>query len=57
MVEFFTRLPELVRNRKFKPIPLNIWPGGLDGVRDAIQYMDDGEVSYQKIIFRLTCDR
>lgn len=46
-------LPELIREGDLKPQTNRIYPGGVDGVSDAIKYMKDGKVNFEKILFRV----
>lgn len=55
MVELMSKqLPELVKEGKIKPQPFKVWPGGLEGIRDGMKFMEDGKVSLEKILFRIS---
>lgn len=55
MVELMSnQLPELVKEGKLLPQPFKLWPGGLDGVRDGMKYMEEGKVSFEKVVFRFS---
>ncbi|VDB91961.1 unnamed protein product [Peniophora sp. CBMAI 1063] len=43
----------LLAEGKVKPTPIKVWENGLEGVNDAMQYMIDGKVSAEKIVFRV----
>ncbi|KAH9928551.1 GroES-like protein [Epithele typhae] len=53
MVSFLKKLPELVKSGAVKPLPIKHWEGGLDGIADGLQYMRDGKVGAEKIVYRL----
>ncbi|VDB91962.1 unnamed protein product [Peniophora sp. CBMAI 1063] len=44
---------QLLAEGKVKPTPIRVWPNGLLGINDAMQYMMDGKVSGEKIVFRI----
>ncbi|KAH9928552.1 GroES-like protein [Epithele typhae] len=53
MVSFLEKVPELVKSGAVKPLPIKAWEGGLDGLADGLQYMREGKVSAEKIVYRL----
>ncbi|KAI0278389.1 dehydrogenase [Russula aff. rugulosa BPL654] len=50
-VDLFKRI---LATGKVKPIPVFIQPNGLAGVKDGLQYMEDGKVSGQKLTYRIS---
>ncbi|KAG8966899.1 hypothetical protein FRC05_002347 [Tulasnella sp. 425] len=50
MVEWQKRMPTLAP--KLKVMPLNNWPGGLDGLPDALLYLKAGKASAEKVVVR-----
>ncbi|RDX45871.1 GroES-like protein [Lentinus brumalis] len=53
MVAFLKKLPQLVRDGALRPIPIKVWEGGLEGIQGGLQYMREGKVSAEKIVYRL----
>ncbi|RDX46878.1 GroES-like protein [Lentinus brumalis] len=53
MVAFLKKLPQLVRDGAVKPLPTKLWEGGLEAVKDGLQYMREGKVSAEKIVYRV----
>ncbi|KDN36241.1 hypothetical protein RSAG8_11004, partial [Rhizoctonia solani AG-8 WAC10335] len=53
MASWIPKLEELVAKGKVKPNPVKLWPGGLVSVNDAFQYMRDGKVSAEKIVYNV----
>ncbi|TFK91792.1 GroES-like protein [Polyporus arcularius HHB13444] len=53
MAAFLKKLPQLVRDGAVKPIPVKLWEGGLEGVHGGLQYMREGKVSAEKIVYRV----
>lgn len=51
MANFLKKLPELVKNGTIKPNPVKKWEGGLEAIKDGLQYMQDGKVSGEKIVY------
>ncbi|KZV63569.1 zinc-binding oxidoreductase ToxD [Peniophora sp. CONT] len=41
----------LLAEDKIKPMPTRVWEKGLEGINEAMQYMIDGKVSGEKIVF------
>ena len=54
MVQFLKKLPALVKEAKIKPLPIKLWEGGLAAVPDGLQYMREGKVSAEKIVYRVS---
>ena len=51
-----SRMPKieaLVNSGKVKPNPVKFWPGGLEAVSEGLQYMREGKVSGEKIVYRV----
>lgn len=44
---------QLVRDGRIKPNPVNVLPGGLEGIPEGFQYMKAGKNSAEKLVFRL----
>ena len=53
MAAFLKKLPTLVKDGAVKPLPIKLWEGGLQGVPDGLQYMREGRVSAEKIVYRV----
>ncbi|KAI0723773.1 GroES-like protein [Cerioporus squamosus] len=53
MVAFLKKLPQLVRDGAVKPLPIKLWEGGFEGIPAGLQYMREGKVSAEKIVYRL----
>ncbi|RPD66607.1 GroES-like protein [Lentinus tigrinus ALCF2SS1-7] len=51
MAAFLKKLPQLVRDGAVKPLPIKSWEGGLEAVQDGLQYMREGKVSAEKIVY------
>ncbi|KAF8491583.1 dehydrogenase [Russula emetica] len=45
---------QILATGKVKPVPVLIQPNGLAGVKDGLQYMQDGKVSAQKLTYRIS---
>ncbi|KAI0271926.1 chaperonin 10-like protein [Russula aff. rugulosa BPL654] len=45
---------QILATGKVKPVPVFIQPNGLAGVKDGLQYMQDGKVSAQKLTYRIS---
>ncbi|TFY63725.1 hypothetical protein EVJ58_g3092 [Rhodofomes roseus] len=52
-VAFLKKIPELVREKQIIPNKTKLWEGGLQAVPDGLQYMRDGKVSAEKIVYSL----
>jgi NADPH:quinone reductase-like Zn-dependent oxidoreductase len=46
-------LAKILATGKIKPNPVHVLPGGLAGVKDGLQYMQEGKVSAQKLTYRI----
>jgi len=46
-------LTEILATGKIKPNPVRVQPRGLAGVKEGLQYMQEGKVSAQKITYRI----
>ena len=53
LVEFLKKVPGLVKEGKIKPLPIKFWEGGLDSIPAGLQYMREGKVSAEKIVYRI----
>lgn len=53
MAAFLKKTPELVRTGAIKPNPVKLWPGGLETVKDGLQYLREGKNSGEKVVYRL----
>ncbi|KAI0732105.1 GroES-like protein [Fomitopsis betulina] len=53
MAGFLSKVPALVREKKIRPNKTRLWEGGLQAVSDGLQYMREGKVSAEKIVYRL----
>ena len=53
MAAFLKKLPTLVKDGAVKPLPIKLWEGGLQGVPDGLQYMREGKVSAEKLVYRV----
>ena len=54
MAVFLKKVPQLVRDGAVKPLPIKLWEGGLAAVPDGLQYMREGKVSAEKIVYRVS---
>jgi len=53
MVQFLSKLGKFVQAGNIKPNPVKLWGGGLESVKDGFQYMKEGKVSGEKIVYKL----
>ncbi|CAE6516367.1 unnamed protein product [Rhizoctonia solani] len=53
MVSWIPKLEELVTKGQIKPNPVKVWPGGLEAVNEGFQYMREGKVSAEKIVYNV----
>ncbi|EMD39360.1 hypothetical protein CERSUDRAFT_112991 [Gelatoporia subvermispora B] len=53
MAAFLRKVPALVKEGKVKPNPVKLWKGGLTAIQDGLQYMREGKVSAEKIVYRV----
>ena len=50
---FLKKMPQLVQAGIVKPLPVKLWEGGLNAIPDGLQWMREGNVSAQKIVYRV----
>ena len=50
---FLKKVPKLVEEEVIKPPNIKLWEGGLAAIPDGMNYMREGKVSAEKIVFRL----
>ncbi|KAJ1302582.1 hypothetical protein OPQ81_002899 [Rhizoctonia solani] len=53
MASWIPKLEELAATGKVKPNPVKLWPGGMAAVNDGFQYMRQGKVSAEKIVYNI----
>lgn len=53
LASFLKEVPGFVAEGKIKPNPVKVWDGGLDAISDGLQYMREGKVSAEKIVYRV----
>lgn len=53
MVQFLKKVPVLLKDGSIKPVPVKLWEGGLGAIPDGLQYMREGKVSAEKIVYRV----
>ncbi|TBU35546.1 GroES-like protein [Dichomitus squalens] len=53
IVEFLKKVPGLVKDGQIKPLPIKLWEGGLGSIPAGLQYMKEGKVSAEKIVYRI----
>ncbi|CAE6502805.1 unnamed protein product [Rhizoctonia solani] len=53
MASWMPKIEELIASGNVKPNPVKLWPGGLASVNDGFQYMRDGKVSAEKIVYNV----
>ncbi|KAI0636517.1 GroES-like protein [Trametes polyzona] len=53
IVEFLKKVPQLVKDGKVRPPAIKLWEGGLEAIPDGLQYMREGKVSAEKIVYRV----
>ncbi|KAI0647512.1 GroES-like protein [Trametes meyenii] len=53
IVGFLKKVPQLVKDGSIKPLPIKLWKGGLTAIPDGLQYMREGKVSAEKIVYPL----
>ncbi|KAI0362627.1 GroES-like protein [Trametes cingulata] len=53
IVEFLKKVPQLVKDGAIKPAAVKLWEGGLAAIPDGLQYMREGKVSAEKIVYRV----
>ncbi|KAM5538077.1 hypothetical protein V8D89_008274 [Ganoderma adspersum] len=52
-VEALKKVPQLILDGVVKPLPIKLWEGGLEAIADGLQWMREGKVSGQKIVYRI----
>jgi len=50
---FSQKVPELLESGLLKPMKVNLWEGGLGTVAEALQYLEDGKISAEKLVIKL----
>ena len=53
MAAFLKKVPQLVKEGSVKPLPIKLWEGGLEAIPDGLQYMREGKVSAEKIVYKV----
>ena len=53
MAAFLAKLTQLVKDGLVKPLPIRLWEGGFAAVPDGLQYMREGKVSAEKIVYQV----
>ncbi|KAF8603438.1 GroES-like protein [Ceratobasidium sp. AG-I] len=53
MASWIPKVESLVNSGKVKPNPVKLWPGGLEAVPEGFQYMREGKVSAEKIVYNV----
>ena len=53
MASWIPKIKDLVDAGQIKPNPVKVWPGGLEAVSEGLQYMRDGKVSGEKIVYNI----
>lgn len=53
MANFLKKVPDLVSAGAVKPNPVKLWEGGLEAINDGLQYMREGKVSGEKLVYRV----
>lgn len=53
IVEFLKKVPQLIKNGAIKTPAIKLWEGGLAAIPDGLQYMREGKVSAEKIVYRV----
>lgn len=53
MVSWIPKIEALVDAGGIKPNPVKLWAGGLEAVAEGLQYMRDGKVSGEKIVYNI----
>ncbi|KAH9941947.1 GroES-like protein [Amylocystis lapponica] len=53
MAAFLVKVPQLISEGKIIPNKVKVWDGGLSAVKDGLQYMREGKVSAEKIVYRV----
>ena len=53
IAEFMKKTPGLIKDGLVKPPKIKLWEGGLAAIPEGFQYMRDGKVSAEKIVYRI----
>ncbi|KZT64509.1 GroES-like protein [Daedalea quercina L-15889] len=53
-IQYAKLISKLLSEGKLKPIPIKMFPNGLQGVQDGFEYMRAGEVHAEKITYRVS---
>ena len=53
MASFLKYVPELVKEGKIQPNKVHFWEGGLEAINSGLDFMFEGKVSGEKIVYRL----
>ncbi|KIJ34183.1 hypothetical protein M422DRAFT_35168 [Sphaerobolus stellatus SS14] len=53
MVAFLPKLTQLIRDGKLRPNRIKLWNGGLDAIQEGLDYMRQGKLSGEKIVYRI----
>lgn len=53
MAGFLKKVPQLVKDGVVKPPAIKLWKGDLEAIPDGLQYMREGKVSAEKIVYRV----
>jgi hypothetical protein len=53
MASWMPKLEALVNSGQLKPNPVKLWPGGLEAVHEGFQFMREGKVSAEKIVYNV----
>ena len=53
--EFYDRIPKLIEQGVLREgtVPLLVWPQGLEGIPDAIDFIRQGKTSGQKVVVNI----
>ena len=51
--QFSQKLPQLLESGLLKPMNVKLWEGGLGRVAEALQYLEDGKVSAEKLVIKM----
>ncbi|KAI0823567.1 GroES-like protein [Trametes gibbosa] len=53
IVQFLKKVPQFVKDDAIKPPSIKLWKGGLTAIPDGLQYMREGKVSAEKIVYKV----
>lgn len=51
--QFSQKLSQLLESGLLKPMKVKLWEGGLARVAEALQYLEDGKVSAEKLVIKM----